>query len=347
MAAPAKSNSRKLARHAANGGLRVLAVLLALGALAVPAYAYWDATRPPGVELGEQVEVPLPDDPQTLPGGMPTYRDGVIVLCYHDLSRKDTDAYAVTPRAFANQMAALEASGFETIDAEEFVAYSRGEEVDLPEQPLLITFDDGTKSNWIYGDPVLRELGFEATEFLITGDVSRHQPYYLSWPEVEEMHETGRWSFGSHTHQGHGYVASEEVGEEGPFLTNREWLPAEGRLETRREYEERISADLDLSIEKMEAHGLPRPGAFAYPFSAVETTNDPVTGGLLRKTLASRFDALVDNRTEDTLIRPGMAAPLSRIEVFHRTRVRALLEQLQNTIEYGETGTARREASGG
>lgn len=342
-----KPHSRKLARHAANGGLRVFAVMLALLALAVPAYAYWDATRPPGVELGEQVETPLPQDPQTLPGGMPAYRDGVIVLCYHDLSRTDTDAYAVTPGAFANQMAALKESGFETIDAGELAAYQRGGEVDLPERPLLISFDDGTKSNWIYGDPVLRQVGFEATEFLITGDVSRHQPYYLSWPEVEAMEESGRWSFGSHTHQGHGYVASRPGGDEGPFLTNREWLPRQRRLETRAEYEARISADLDLSIEKMEAHGLPRPAAFAYPFSAVETTNDPVTGGLLRRTLSDRFDVLVDNRTEDTLLHPGMPAPLSRIEVFHRTRVRALLEQLKNTIEYGETGTARREASGG
>ena len=339
--------SRKLARHAVNGGLRVLAVALALLALAVPAYAYWDATRPPGVELGEQVETALPERPQTLPGGMPSYRDGVVVLCYHDLSRTDADAYSVTPRAFANQMAALKEAGFETIDAAEFAAYSRGEEVELPERPLLISFDDGTKSNWIYGDPILREVGFEATEFLITGDVSRHQPYYLSWPEVEAMQESGRWSFGSHTHDGHGFVKTDRGGDEGPFLTNRRWLAGAGRLETHAEYEARISADLDRSIEKLEAHGLPRPAAFAFPFSAVETSNDPVVGEMLDQMLSSRFGARLDNRTEDTMIRPGMASPLSRVEVFHGTRVRALLEQLKNTIEYGETGTARREASGG
>lgn len=329
---------RRAARHALNGGLRLLAVMLALMALAVPAYAYWESTRPPGIQLGEQVEVPLPEHPETLAGGMPSYDDGVIVLCYHDLSRKAEDPYAVTPRAFADQMAALKASGFETVSLDEFNAHMAGEEVDLPERALLVTFDDGTKSNWIYADPVLRELGFEATDFLITADVSQHQPYYLLWEEVEAMQESGRWSFGSHTDDGHGFLATSKRGEEGPFLTNRAWLANEKRLETRGEYEARISADLDRSIARMQAHGLPRPTAFAYPFSAVETSNDPVVSSLLNEMLDERFADVLVNRTEDTFIQRGSANPLSRVEVFNGTTTQALLKQLRHTIEFGETG---------
>jgi poly-beta-1,6-N-acetyl-D-glucosamine N-deacetylase len=328
---------RRVARHAVNGGLRLFAVMLALLALAVPAYAYYESTRPPGVQLGEQVEVPLPENPETLPGGMPSYDDGVIVLCYHDLSRKAEDPYAVTPRAFADQMAALKASGFETVSLDEFNAYMAGEG-ELPERAVLVTFDDGTKSNWVFADPVLRELGFEATDFLITADVSHHQPYYLLWEEVEAMQESGRWSFGSHTDDGHGFLATNKKGEEGPFLTNRAWLAQQQRLETRAEYEARISADLDRSIARMQAHGLPRPSAFAYPFSAVETSNDPVVASLLDQMLDERFADVLVNRTEDTFIQRGHANPLSRVEVFNGTTTQALLKQLRHTIEYGETG---------
>lgn len=329
---------RHAARHAINGGLRLLAVVLALLALAVPAYAYYESTRPPGIELGEQIEVPLPERPETLAGGMPSYDDGVVVLCYHDLSRKAEDPYAVTPRAFADQMAALKASGFETISLDQFNAYMTGEGVDLPERALLVTFDDGTKSNWVFADPVLRQLGFEATNFLITADVSHHQPYYLLWEEVEAMHESGRWSFGSHTDDGHGFLPTSKRGEEGPFLTNRAWLQKQKRLETRAEYEARISADLDRSIARMRAHGLPRPEAFAYPFSAVETSNDPVVSSLLSRMLDERFEDVLVNRSEDTFIQPGRANPLSRVEVFKGTTTRSLLKQLRHTIEYGETG---------
>jgi poly-beta-1,6-N-acetyl-D-glucosamine N-deacetylase len=214
----------------------------------------------------------------------------------------------------------------------------KGEEVDLPERALLVTFDDGTKSNWIYADPVLRELGFEATDFLITADVSHHQPYYLLWEEVEAMQESGRWSFGSHTDDGHGFLATNKQGEEGPFLTNRAWLAKQGRIETREEYEARISADLDRSIARMEAHGLPTPSAFAYPFSAVETSNDPVVSSLLTQMLDERFEDVLVNRTEDTFIQAGRANPLSRVEVFNGTTTKSLLKQLRHTIEYGDTG---------
>lgn len=328
---------RRAARHAVNGGLRLLAVVLALLALAVPAYAYWESTRPPGVQLGEQVEVPLPERPETLPGGMPSYDDGVIALSYHDISGKSEDAYAVTPRAFAEQMAALKAAGFETIGLEEFNAYMRGE-ADLPERALLITFDDGTKSNWVYADPVLRELGYEATNFLITADVSRHQPYYLLWEEVEAMQESGRWSFGSHTDDGHGFVATTRKGGEGPFLTNRIWLAKRQRLETRAEYERRISGDLDRSIARLRAHGLPEPTAFSYPFSAVEASNDPLVASLLTRMLDERFEDVLVNRTERTFIQRDTANPISRVEVFHGTTTKALLRQLRHTIEFGNTG---------
>lgn len=327
-----------MTRTLANLGVRVLAAALVLAALAVPAYAYWDSTRPPGVELAEQVTLPLPADPVSLPGGMPSYDKGVIVLCYHSISSEKGDPYAVIPANFAAQMAALKAAGFDTIDAEEFSAYASGGQVDLPDKPLVISFDDGIKTNWIYADPVLREAGFEAVEYLITGDVSHHQPYYLSWPEVEAMHESGRWSFGSHTHLGHGFVVSDAQGTEGPFLTNREWLPRQHRLETLAEYRARVADDLDRSIAMIEAHGLPRPQTFAYPFSAVESTNDPDLSPIVEGIIANRFPAPVDNRTEDTLIEPGMPAPLSRVEVFHGTRTEALLEELRNTVLTGETG---------
>lgn len=336
---------RRAARHAVNGGLRLLAVMLALMALAVPAYAYWESTRPPGIELAEQIEVPLPAQPATLAGGMPSYEDGVIALSYHNISWDDRDLYAVTPRAFAAQMGALKAAGFETISLEEFSAYVHGKPVDLPVRALLITFDDGTKTNWIYGDPVLRELGFEATNFLITADVSHHQPYYLSWPEVEEMAESGRWSFGTHTDDGHGYVPVNHGTGEGPFLTNRAWLPAQGRRETVAEYTARVVGDAQRSIERIENHGLPRPVGFAFPFSATEASNDPTIGPRLRRILLGRFDLLVDNRIENTMLRAGMPSPLSRVEVFQTTSTRQLLESMRNTIQRNETGFEAADAS--
>jgi poly-beta-1,6-N-acetyl-D-glucosamine N-deacetylase len=321
----------KTRRRALNLAVKVVGLGLLLAGLAVPAYAFWYATRPPVYGVAQQVSVPLPQRSPALP--VPAYRDGVLVLCYHDLTTQPHNEYTVTPRSFAAQMAALKQAGFHTIDAEEFARFSAGAPVQLPSRPLLITFDDGAKGTWIYADRVLARLGFEATVFLITGDVGQHQPYYLDWPEVEAMQETGRWSFGSHTAAGHGLVAADNSGDTGPFLTNRLWLPSEDRLETLAEYRARVRADLDRSIEEVTAHHLAKPSLFAFPFSAVsEPTNDPVIGPLLLHLLRERFSALLDNTTSATLIAAKQRGPLPRVEVFQNTTATALLQEAAATI---------------
>jgi len=313
---------------------RALGLTLLLGGLAIPAYAFWEVSRPPVYGLAEQVSVPLP--PQRPDLAVPPYRDGVLVLCYHDLANQAHNKYTVTPAAFAAQMVALHDAGFHTISAREFARFYEGKQVKLPSRPLLITFDDGAKGTWIYADRILHQLGFKATVFLITGDVSHHQPYYLDWPEVEAMQATGRWSFGSHTAEGHGLVASDNSGDEGPFLTNRVWLPDKDRLETLEEYRARVEADLERSIADIEEHGLPRPLIFAFPFSAtVEPTNDPAIGPILAHLLARRFSAQLDNTTTATLVMPRQAEPLPRIEVFRTTTATNLLREAAATISGG------------
>jgi peptidoglycan/xylan/chitin deacetylase (PgdA/CDA1 family) len=321
----------KTRRRTLNLIVKAAGLGLLLAGLAVPAYAFWYATRPPVYGVAQQIPVLPPERSPALP--VPAYREGVLVLCYHDLATQPHNEYTVTPRAFAAQMAALKQAGFHTIDADEFARFNAGASVRLPSRPLLITFDDGAKGTWIYADRILARLGFEATVFLVTGDVGQHQPYYLDWPEVEAMQETGRWSFGSHTAAGHGLVAADNSGDTGPFLTNRLWLPSEDRLETLDEYRSRVTADLDRSIEDIRAHDLPRPSLFAFPFSAVnEPTNDPVIGPLLARLLRARFAALLDNTKSATLIAPKQRGPLPRVEVFQTTTATSLLDEAAATV---------------
>lgn len=307
--------------------------MLISGAVAIPTYAYWRASRPPVYGLAAQVRVPLPPGRVGAGAGVPEYRNGVLVLCYHDLAARPHNRYTVTPAAFAAQMKGLREAGFHTIDASQFARFDSGEPIALPSRPVLITFDDGAKGTWIYADRILARLSFEATVFLITADVSHHQPYYLDWSEVEAMQRSGRWSFGSHTANGHGLVASDNSGDRGPFLTNRIWLEAHDRLETLDEYRHRVSQDIDRSIAEIRAHGLPRPQLFAFPFSAtVEPTNDPAIGPLLGHILDRRFSALLDNTASATLIRSREGGPLPRLETFRTTTARGLLREAREVV---------------
>jgi len=299
----------------AGAAVRALGVGLAATGITVPGAAYWWASQPRVYGLSPQVGVPIP-----AVGPLPApvaYRGGVLVLCYHDLSPRPHNVYTVTPRAFAAQMAALNALGYRVVGLERTVAYLAGRSGPLPPNAVLITFDDGSKGTWIYADSILRRLHMRAGVMLITGDVSQHQPYYLDWAEVEAMQKSGRFEFGDHTRDGHGLIPA-GGGREGPFLTEREWLPGDGRLETVDSYRARVAGDLDGSLADFAAHGLPRPDAFAYPFSAFRIpTNDPAVPGILNSILVARFLVRFDNTSSATRVVRGMRSPLPRVEVFH------------------------------
>lgn len=89
---------------------------------------------------------------------------------YHDVSPEPDPAfrrYSVTAGEFARQMTWLARSGYETIDLDGLLAARRGQR-DLPDRPVVITFDDGLRSCAAHAVPVLRERGFTAVFFLVT-----------------------------------------------------------------------------------------------------------------------------------------------------------------------------------
>ena len=95
----------------------------------------------------------------------------VPILAYHDVSPHPHPAfrrYSVTDRQFARQMRWLAASGYETIDMDTLVVARRDGGV-LPRRPIVISFDDGYRGCAEHAVPVLRERGFTAMFYLVSG----------------------------------------------------------------------------------------------------------------------------------------------------------------------------------
>ncbi len=313
----------------------LLALALAAAAVAAPVLA-WYVTRGPG-PVAKQAGVPpviaagvtraLATEAVGLRGAQA--RRGVPVLTYHDVSDR-SGKYAVTPEQFAAQMAALARGGYHAITLSQFDRWQTGAKIDLPSRPVLITFDDSIKSAWVHADKILARYGLRATMFVITGRVGTHQPYYLTWQELQRMAGNGRWDIGSHTRYGHTNIRIAPSGRRGAFLTNLRWLPLRGRLETLAEYRVRVDGDLAGSMQDLRAHGIKPASAFAFPFSASKfPTNDPRVPDLLEQLVMSRFAVVMDNSPGSTSI-PAKAGRryLSRIEVFQDTGTQGLLHRL-------------------
>lgn len=78
--------------------------------------------------------------------------------------------HSIEPEPFEAQLRYLVDNGYRTIDGPTLCRHLRGE-VPAPEKAVLLTIDDGLKSVWTYGFPLLQRYGCSATVFVIPGYV--------------------------------------------------------------------------------------------------------------------------------------------------------------------------------
>lgn len=121
---------------------------------------------------------------------------GIPVLNYHQINQVDHNMLTLSAVEFENQIAYLARTGYNPITPKQLVDYLQyGKE--LPPHPVVITFDDGYEDNYRVAYPILQKYHFSATVFLITDFVGRNARY-LTWTQIQEMHENGM-EFQSHT----------------------------------------------------------------------------------------------------------------------------------------------------
>ncbi|MBR2214812.1 MAG: polysaccharide deacetylase family protein [Selenomonadaceae bacterium] len=122
---------------------------------------------------------------------------GVPVLNYHQINDTEQNALTVNTEQFNAQMQYLADNGYHTITPSEMLdAWDSGAE--LPDKPVIITFDDGYADNYRHAFPILERYKLKATVFLISDYISTY-PNYLTWFDTHVMQESGLITFGSHT----------------------------------------------------------------------------------------------------------------------------------------------------
>ena len=191
------------------------------------------------------------------------------VLMYHHLVESGTDlnAWTLTVDRFREDMQWLKDNGYNTVLPRELAA---GEE--LPENPVLITFDDGYASNYHLALPILEELECKAVIALITQRVDSGNPEFLSWEQCKALHDSGLVELGSHTHDSHS-------GEK-PGILRRD-------NESREDYEARIFTDLQTSVDLIKANVGSEVTYFAHPHGQKDEWAEDFVKGLFPVTTTS------------------------------------------------------------
>lgn len=206
------------------------------------------------------------------------YRNRVIVLMYHGVAPKPSDAGTLPADKLERQLELMKRNNFHWITMDQyrnFILYGAA----VPDNAVLLTFDDGYESLYQYAYPLLRKYGAPAASFLITDTIGnpKHPGLpKLTWEQVAEMRKGGI-SFYSHTNDTHYYAPTDSSGKHLiPALKGRIYLKDKGRRETEKEYEARIRADLARANEVLEQklgepnHVLAFPyGAFSKPVLSI------------------------------------------------------------------------------
>ena len=112
-------------------------------------------------------QVTVQDDPRT-----------VMVLNYHKVVDEHM-SLSVPLADFEQHMKWLKEYGYTSITPEELYEFIvNGSE--LPEKPVLITFDDGYKDNYTNAYPIMKKYGFKGTIFVVTGFFGVYDNY-MTW----------------------------------------------------------------------------------------------------------------------------------------------------------------------
>ena len=78
----------------------------------------------------------------------------------------------------------------------------------IPNGLVVLTFDDGNKSDFTYVAPLLKQYGFGATFYITEGlNFLTNKQHYLTWEEVHQLHQSG-FEIGNHTRH-HTHVNSQ------------------------------------------------------------------------------------------------------------------------------------------
>lgn len=148
----------------------------------------------------------LYNEPMPTPSGIYSWTLKVPILMYHYVSDPPADAdkyrldLSVSPDQFRQQMTFLRDGGYTPIDLYALTTAIVGHS-ELPDKPVLLTFDDGYIDNYQIAYPILEEFGFKGTFFVVTEFIDNGREGYMTWAMVEEMARAGhRFESHSRTH---------------------------------------------------------------------------------------------------------------------------------------------------
>ena len=196
--------------------------------------------------------------------------DPLPVLMYHHMvpDGQACNDMTVTPSKFRSDLETILAMGYTPVLPRELAAGDP-----LPEKPILITFDDGYRSNYDLVYPILQEYSVKACISIIVLMPDLPTDNFCTWAQLREMTESGLVEVGSHSYRLHNLDS-----DQGNFEKDGANGVERRTNESDAEFKTRVLDDIRLSHDRI-AEELGSVTCFAYPFGC----SDPDAKALVDK----------------------------------------------------------------
>lgn len=139
-------------------------------------------------------------------------KEKIPILMYHHLAynAEGLNTSITSPNKFKQEMIYIKKLGYNTIHFKDYISYKE-KGTALPDNPIIITFDDGYYSNYQYAYPILKELNMKATISIVGWSVGREYNKdnktliykHFSWEQAKEMYDSGFIDIQHHTYDLH------------------------------------------------------------------------------------------------------------------------------------------------
>ncbi|MGE0372867.1 MAG: poly-beta-1,6-N-acetyl-D-glucosamine N-deacetylase PgaB [Gammaproteobacteria bacterium] len=271
-----------------------------------------------------------------LPAALPAARaaDEFTVLSYHDVQDDPVrdrlgDAVTIATADLVAQFAWLREHDYQPVSLDDIAAAREGLRP-LPDNAVLLTFDDGYASTYTRVFPLLRLFRYPAVVAPMAawidqpagsqvnyGDMPIPRAGFMTWAQIKEMADSGLVAIASHSYDLHHGIAGNPQGNLQPAAVTRAYDAKGKTYEDEAAYLKRVGADLAKSVHVIERRTGHRPRAMVWPYGRY---NDALTALAAEHGMPLSFDlgdhggnsarddgvirrALITNRaTLDTLI---------------------------------------------
>ncbi len=187
------------------------------------------------------------------------------IIMYHSIlkANKSKGKFVISPRTFEEDLKYIKDNGYTTIVMQDLIDYIY-ENKDLPEKPIMLTFDDGYYNNYLYAFPLLKDyhckivLSPIGKQCDIYSENKDKNPNYAhcSWDNLKEMKDSGLVEIQNHSYNMH-------------TITKNRRGCKKNKNESLEHYQNAFCNDINLMQSKVEDILDITPTTFVFPFGAV------------------------------------------------------------------------------